>query len=151
MEAFKRIALLLVGLGAGEILAAEAAGGGEEETSPIFVVRVAAVPVTSPTKGAVVLTPVESQLALLIRSDAEAIKGLMSPDPEESSPADLAGMTLQLEKMTVKGRRLLEPPVLESTLEKFTRTGHLWEFSPTKRLMLGPHGDKVGLMFSFDF
>ena len=53
--------------------------------------------------------------------------------------------------MTVKGRRILEPALKETPLEKFTRTGHLWEFSPTKRLMIGPKGDKVGLMFSFDW
>jgi len=141
-----RIAPLLLGLGVGEALAEESFAE-EDRSSPIFAIRAPSEP--APRVGAPPpQTAVTRQLAELIRYDVAA----MGPVPATSAdPAAPAGETLQLEKMTVKVKKVLAPPVREGLVEKFTRTGHLLEFSKTKRLMLGPRGDKVGLMFSFDW
>ena len=148
MEALKRIALLLVGLGVGELEAAEATPD-EKSLSPIFSSAAAVAPDSS-ARVRPEPTPVSRQLAALIRSEVSAAPPVPA-DGTASAPAAPGGETLQLEKMTVQGKRILEPPRRETSLDKFTRTGHLWEFSDTKRLMIGPVGDKVGLMFNFDW
>jgi hypothetical protein len=149
MEAATRIVLLLAGLGVGEVLAQEPSAE-EKGASPIFVVPDAAEPaqaVAHPPER----TVVSQQLAALLRYEA----GLTPPDGADAidtAASAPVGDAVQLEKMTVRAKRLMPaPPPRESPLEKFTRTGHLWEFSETKRFMLGPRGDKVGLMFSFDW
>ena len=152
MEAAKRIALLLLGLGVGDVLAEEP-GMDEDRASPIFVVRTSppvpppAPPISSPK------TVVQQQLLSLLRSE---IAPAPAPAPEVNTPEMESGETghgqlLRLEKMTVRAPRLPPPPMRESTFERFTRTGYLWEFSPTKRFMIGPKDGKVGVMFSFDW
>lgn len=148
MEAAKRIALLLLGLGLGDALAEEPPVD-EERDSPIFVVR-APPPLPSPPP---LKTAVQQQLTSLLRSEVAPVPAggaEANATESESEPAG-HGQLLRLEKMTVRAPRLLPPPVRETSLEKFTRTGYLWEFSPTKRFMIGPKGDKVGIMFSFDW
>jgi len=148
MEVATRIALLLLGLGIGDAVAEETVVG-DDRTSPIFVVRAPPEPSVPLPKS-----PVQLQLAALLRSEIVPEPGPRAgedADALDSGPVDPTRM-LRLEKMTVRAPRLLLPPrARESAVEKFTRTGHLLEFSPTKRFMIGPKGDKVGLMFSFDW
>ena len=148
MKALKRIALLLVGMGVAGLEAAEPAPD-EKRLSPIFA-PASVSKQTLPARISAVPTRVSRQLTDLIRHEVAAAAPTVS-DPPAQPPAESGSDTLQLEKMTVKGQRIVEPPLRESPLEKFTRTGHLWEFSDTKRVMIGPRGDKVGVMFSFDW
>lgn len=149
MEAATRIALLLLGLGVGGARGEEASSE-EKSLSPIFVVPVAKEPdlvVVNPPER----TAMSHQLAALLRHEASLAAANITGGtaPETVAPEDAA---LQLEKMTVQAKKILPLPApRESPLEKFTRTGHLWEFTDTKRFMIGPRGDKVGLMFSFDW
>lgn len=151
MAARPRIVLLLLGLGVGDTLAAETPGTDAGETSPIFAVRLPAAAAERRPAETRAPTPVGRELTALLRHDAAASKLSASAAGSAAPPADPAENTLHLEKMTVETRRLPAPPVRETPLQKFTRTGYLWEFSPTKRIMIGPRGDKVGLMFSFDW
>jgi hypothetical protein len=146
MKAVMRIAPLLLGLGVGEVFAEESPDQ-EDGRSPIFVVRVPAAPAL-PAATPPPQTEVTRQLTELIRRDAGE---RVTPAVPAAEPADHAGEVLHLEKMTVEVKKVIVLPGRETPLQKFTRTGHLWEFSPTKRFMVGPHGDKVGLMFSFDW
>jgi hypothetical protein len=149
MKAATCIVLLFVGLGVGEVPADEPSAE-EMDSSPIFVRR------TAPESKSAVAdssarSAVSHQLAALLRYEAS----LVPPSPTDGKePGSFApeDATLQLEKMTVQVRKVMSgPPPRESPLEKFVRTGYLWEFSRTKRFMIGPQGDKVGLMFSFDW
>ena len=148
METAKRLALLRVGLGVGELPAAELAAD-ERNQSPVFA-PVVVTETVAPAKSAPNPSPVSRQLAALIRQEISAAAPVGSAGTGHESTAS-GSDTLQLEKMTVNGKRLLAPVLRETAVEKFTRTGHLWEFSRTKRLMIGPKGDKVGVMFSFDW
>lgn len=152
MEVATRIALLLLGLGVGDVFAEEPIVA-EERDSPIFVVR----PPPPAPSVAPVKSPVQQQLTTLLRSE---IGPVIAPAPEAGAEALESetesgeagqGNVLRLEKMTVRAPKLPPPAVRESAFEKFTRTGYLWEFSPTKRFMIGPKGDKVGVMFSLDW
>jgi len=146
MKAVMRIAPLLLGLGVGEAVAEEPANQ-EDKSSPIFVVR--AREDTAPRALPRPLqTPVSRQLAQLIRRDAGEMVAAAATD---TAPSGYSGEILHLEKMTVEVKKIVELPGRETRLEKIIRTGYLWEFSPTKRFMVGPHGDKVGVMFSFDW
>lgn len=148
MEATKRIALLLVGFGVGEILAEEPSVE-EKRSSPIFA-PLAAVEPELPPRNPPDRSLVAQQLAALLRDEA----AVLPPDASGGASGELSlprSDALQLEKMTVTTKRLPAPPPRETALERFTRTGYLWEFSPTKRFMIGPKGDKVGIMFSFDW
>jgi hypothetical protein len=148
MEAAKRIALLLLGLGIGDAFAEEP-GLDEDRDSPIFVVR-ASPPAPMPPSDR---TFVQQQLTTLLRSEIglATVPALDATGSEPEGEAAGHGQMLRLEKMTVRAPRLPPPAMRESTFEKFTRTGYLWEFTPTKRFMIGPKGDKVGVMFSFDW
>lgn len=146
MEAPTRIVLLLVGFGVGEILAEEPTAE-EKRASPLFVVPVVVVP-AAPVRPDP--TPVSRELAALIRREVGAAPVGDAGDADAGPVVSESGV-LQLEKLTVMGKKLLTPAQRESAIDKFTRTGHLWEFSPTKRIMIGPNGDKVGLMFSWDW
>lgn len=137
-----RIAPLLLGLGVGEAFA-EGPANKEDNDSPIFVVRAREEPVPRPPQ-----TPTSRQLAELIRRDAAEMAAAAGTDTE---PSDHSGDILHLDKMTVEVKKIVELPGRETRLQKFVRTGYLWEFSPTKRFMVGPRGDKVGVMFSFDW
>ena len=146
MKAAMRIARLLLGLGVNDVVAEEPSHQ-EEKSSPIFAVRAAEEP-TSRAATPSAQTPVTRQLAELIRRDAGEVTAVAATDTE---PVDHSGDVLHLEKMTVEVKKVVELPGRETPLEKFTRTGYLWEFSKTKRFMVGPRGDKVGVMFSFDW
>jgi hypothetical protein len=148
MKAMMRIAPLLLGLGFADACAEEP-GNPEERASPIFVIRVPAAPAApAGTPERPLISPVTRQLAELIRRDAGEPTGGATPDSGSSAATP---ETLHLEKMTVSAPKIIELPGHETFVEKFTRTGYLWEFSPTKHFMVGPRGDKVGIMFSFDW
>src|SRR5690349_13658618 len=111
MEAAKRIALLLLGLGVGDVLAEEPTVD-DDRASPIFVVRAS----PAPPLVATAKTVVQQQLTSLLRSE---IAPAFVPAPEanatEADPDDAGhGQLLRLEKMTVRVPRLSPPAVRES-------------------------------------
>jgi len=94
-------------------------------------------------------TRVQRQLNQLIREKAGIAP--LAVAPTEAGPADVAEGTQQLEPMIIEEEKLKALPPPETRVEKFSRTGTLWEKvgrTFTKRFWM--KGDQ-GIMFTLSW
>lgn len=102
-------------------------------------------PVAAPVGAKI---PMHLRVAQLVRADAGAFLPPPAEPVEEEPVTARTAETLELERMTVLGKKIVIPPAIrEAPLEKFFRTGTLWA-TKDGRLKLWMKGDQ-GLMFTF--
>lgn len=134
-------------LGIALLAAAEAAEEGTPAEDSLVVITRPVIEPPKPGIPAVVRTRMHDQVAALMRSEV----GVFTPPVELKEPEPVvppADDTLQLEPMTVLGKKIvIPPPVHETPAQEFFRTGVIWS-TKDGRMKLWMKGDK-GIMFTF--